>query len=213
MKIFAYEQGSNTLVALMEDPILVSASNSFKAILERKFSVYEESGMEGLCKWTKNNWFVGIDEATTCVCLVIHHKQNRMTSVAHMDSPNIVDMGLSQVSYRVIGHNLDAELDNLSVLGHNTRRDSKWNAYPIFNELQDVRMRLLGEFESPHPMRTPVGVAGCLRHMILKLINSELLHAAGTIVKLPTKYNFYYLHSKKAQGSLLSKIVKLEYSY
>ena len=22
--------------------------------------------------------FVGIDEATTCVCLVIHHKQNRM---------------------------------------------------------------------------------------------------------------------------------------
>ncbi|KAM4073086.1 hypothetical protein ACB094_11G190500 [Castanea mollissima] len=55
--------------------------------------------------------FVGTDEATTCVCLVIHHKQNRMTSVAHMDSPNIVDMGLSQMSSRVIGHNLDAELD------------------------------------------------------------------------------------------------------
>ncbi|KAF3968305.1 hypothetical protein CMV_007776 [Castanea mollissima] len=61
--------GSNTLVALMEDPILVSASNSFKAIPKRK------------------------------------------TSVAHMDSPNIVDMGLSQMSSRVIGHNLDAELD------------------------------------------------------------------------------------------------------
>ena len=47
MKNSAYEQGSNTLVALMEDPILASASNSFKAIPERKFSVYEEFGMEG----------------------------------------------------------------------------------------------------------------------------------------------------------------------
>ena len=56
MKNSAYEQGSNTLVALMEDPILASASNSFKAIPERKFLVYEESGMEGLSKWTKNNW-------------------------------------------------------------------------------------------------------------------------------------------------------------
>ena len=56
-------------------------------------------------------------------------------------------------------------------------------------------------------MRTPVGVASCLRHMILKLINSELLHAAGTIVKLPTNYRFCHLHSKKAQDSFLSKAV------
>ncbi|KAK4591709.1 hypothetical protein RGQ29_016231 [Quercus rubra] len=164
MKNSAYEQGSNTLVALMEDPILVSALNSFKAIPERKFFLF--------CPPSYDK-FVGTDEATTCVCLVIHHKQIRMTSVAHMDSPNIVDMGLSQMSSCVIGHNLDAELDvhlvggfedvspnlsvlnflcniltlaldhkarhenfhvqNLSVLGHNTRRDSKGNAYPIFN--------------------------------------------------------------------------------
>ena len=56
-------------------------------------------------------------------------------------------------------------------------------------------------------MRTPVGVASCLRRMILKLINSELLHAAGTIVKLPTNYSFCHLHSKKAQDSFLSKAV------
>ena len=56
-------------------------------------------------------------------------------------------------------------------------------------------------------MRTPVGVASCLRHMILKLINSELLHAAGTIAKLPTNYSFCHLHSKKAQDSFLSKAV------
>ena len=35
---------------------LVSASNSFKAIPERKFLVYEESSVEGSSKWTKNNW-------------------------------------------------------------------------------------------------------------------------------------------------------------
>ncbi|KAL4601291.1 hypothetical protein ACB092_11G261500 [Castanea dentata] len=175
MKNSAYEQGSNILVALMEDPILVSASNSFKAIPKRKIIGFMCSNLnlqllsigpafvddcvpkkkplryshlefqiEG-CK------FVGTDEATTYVCLVIHHKQNRMTSVANMDSPNIVDMGLSQTSSCVIGHYLDAELDvhlvggfedvspnhfhvqNLSVLGHYTRRDSKGNAYPIFN--------------------------------------------------------------------------------
>ena len=36
-------------------------------------------------------------------------------SVVHMDSQNIVDMGLSQMSSPVIGHNLDAELDVLSI--------------------------------------------------------------------------------------------------
>ena len=43
--------------------------------------------------------------------------------------------------------------------------------------------------------------------LILKLINLELLHAASTIVKLSTNYNFYYLHSKIAHDSLLSKAI------
>nr|POE81589.1 protein transport protein sec31 like b [Quercus suber] len=47
--------------------------------------------------------------------IVLALATGQKTSVAHMDSPNIVDMGLSQVSYRVIGHNLDAELDVLSI--------------------------------------------------------------------------------------------------
>ncbi|XP_050284316.1 protein N-terminal asparagine amidohydrolase isoform X10 [Quercus robur] len=201
---FSSSSQGNTLVALMEDPILVSAANSFKAIPERKFSVYEESGMDRL---TKNKWvylfqreygtvdpafvdFVGTDEATTCVGIVIRNKKNGMTSVSHMDSPNIVDMGLSQMLLHVVDHNMDAELDVLSVhlvggfedvspnyvysstrsesqeqldghsfplcakivealftrpenfhvqtlfvLGHNTRRDSEGNAYPIFHGL------------------------------------------------------------------------------
>ena len=32
-----------------------------------------------------------------------------------MDSPNIVDMGLSQMLLHVVDHNMDAELDVLSV--------------------------------------------------------------------------------------------------
>ena len=43
MKNSAYEQGSNTLVVLMEDPILVSALNSLKAIPERKFFLVSAS--------------------------------------------------------------------------------------------------------------------------------------------------------------------------
>ena len=73
MKNSAYEQGSDTLVALMEDPILVSAANSFKAIPEGKFSVYEESGMDRL---TKNKWvylfqreYGTVDPAFVDVCV------------------------------------------------------------------------------------------------------------------------------------------------
>ncbi|XP_062178160.1 protein N-terminal asparagine amidohydrolase [Alnus glutinosa] len=194
-------EGRNALVALMEHSTLVSVSNSLKAIPERKFSVNEESSLE---RSQKSKWvyvfqreyatvdpalvdFVGTDEATTCVGLVIRNKQNGMTSVAHMDSPNIVDMGLSQMLSLVVDQNLDACLEvhlvggfedvspnyansrtrsksgaklegysyplcakivesmcirqekfhvrTFFVLGHNTRRDSEGNAYPIFNGL------------------------------------------------------------------------------
>ena len=71
-KTCAYEQG-NTLVALMEDPILVSAANSFKAIPERKFPVYEESGVDRLMK---NKWvylfqreYGTVDPAFVDVCV------------------------------------------------------------------------------------------------------------------------------------------------
>ena len=57
----------------MEDPILVSASNSFKAIPERKFSINEESGME---RSTKNKWvyvfqreYATVDTAFVDVCV------------------------------------------------------------------------------------------------------------------------------------------------
>ncbi|KAF3673966.1 hypothetical protein FXO37_06674 [Capsicum annuum] len=125
---------------------------------------------------------VGTDEATTCVGLVMRNQKSGMTSVAHLDSPDVVDIGLSQMLAFVINQSSDAMLDvhliggfddaspehvngitkshgklegysfplcekivdslaksnmkfqihTLHVLGHNTRRDSEGNAYPIF---------------------------------------------------------------------------------
>ena len=48
--MYANGQGKDILLALLENPILVSASNSFKANPERKFSVSEESTLER-SKW------------------------------------------------------------------------------------------------------------------------------------------------------------------
>ncbi|KAL5549694.1 hypothetical protein UlMin_004925 [Ulmus minor] len=116
---------SDKLVALMEHPMLVAASNSFKAIPERKFSVPEDSdpGRMPTSKWVylfQREYatvdpnlvdFVGTDEATTCVGLAIRNRQSGMTSVAHMDSPDIVDKGLSQMISLVVDNSLDADLD------------------------------------------------------------------------------------------------------
>ncbi|KAA8520295.1 hypothetical protein F0562_014551 [Nyssa sinensis] len=118
-------QGSESLVALMEHPFLVSASSSFKDIPERKFSVSEESGSErstqSRCVYIFQREYatvdptrvdlVGTDEATTCVGLVIRNRRSGMTSVAHMDSPNVVDIGLTQMLSLVVDHNFNAELD------------------------------------------------------------------------------------------------------
>ncbi|POO00103.1 Protein N-terminal asparagine amidohydrolase [Trema orientale] len=110
----AYEQGSATLRALMKDPALVSASNSFKDRPMRKFKIPvipEESGpgTSAKTKWVylfQREYatvdpalvdFVGTDEATTCVGVAITNRRNRLTSVAHMDSPDIVNMGLNQM--------------------------------------------------------------------------------------------------------------------
>ncbi|KAJ7949097.1 Protein N-terminal asparagine amidohydrolase [Quillaja saponaria] len=117
-------QGTDMLVSLLEHPFLVSASSSLKAIPERKFSVSEESGPQrsALSKWVylfqqeyatvdpASVDFVGTDEATTCVGLVIRNPKNGMTSVGHMDSPNIVDLGLSQMLSLVV-HDSDTKLD------------------------------------------------------------------------------------------------------
>ncbi|MQL80179.1 hypothetical protein Taro_012638 [Colocasia esculenta] len=39
----------------------------------------------------------GTDEATTCVGIVIRNQDSGMTSIAHLDSPKVVDSGLTQM--------------------------------------------------------------------------------------------------------------------
>ncbi|KAL5098488.1 hypothetical protein RYX36_002815 [Vicia faba] len=189
-------QGLDILLSLLESPILVSSSTSFKETLERKFSLSEGSTPDTskLVYLFQKEYatvdpafvhFVGTDEATTCVGVVIRNPKNGMTSVSHMDSPNIVEMGISQMLTLLVGDSLetefdvhliggfeevspqhangiivsesDADLDGHSlplcskivhtlwsreekfhirttcVLGHNTKRDSDGNTYPIFN--------------------------------------------------------------------------------
>lgn len=46
LAFYGYEQGKDILLALLENPILVSASSSFMAKPEKKFSVSEESSPE-----------------------------------------------------------------------------------------------------------------------------------------------------------------------
>ncbi|KAL5827502.1 hypothetical protein ACOSQ3_019343 [Xanthoceras sorbifolium] len=183
---------SDTLFGLIEHPILVSASRSFKCMQERKVSAFDDSASKYVYIFQREYatvdpaivHYVGTDEATTCVGLVIRNRRNGMTSVAHMDSPTIVDIGLTQMLSLVVDHGFDAELDvhliggfddvtlnhangstisqshakldgysfplcakilntlqrrqekfhiqTLFVLGHNTKRDSQGNAYPIF---------------------------------------------------------------------------------
>ncbi|XP_059649054.1 protein N-terminal asparagine amidohydrolase isoform X2 [Cornus florida] len=54
---------------------------------------------------------VGTDEATTCVGLVLRNRKSGMTSVSHMDFPNVVDIGLTQMLSLVVDHDADTELD------------------------------------------------------------------------------------------------------
>ncbi|XP_004488479.1 protein N-terminal asparagine amidohydrolase isoform X2 [Cicer arietinum] len=117
-----HDLGVDILLALLENPILVSASNSLKATPVRKFSVPDDSSPES-SKWIylfQREYatvdpafvdFVGTDEATTCVGVAIRNLENGMISVAHMDSPKIVEMGLSQMLSLLVDDSLETEFD------------------------------------------------------------------------------------------------------
>ncbi|KAI5679600.1 hypothetical protein M9H77_00827 [Catharanthus roseus] len=118
-------EGGQILNALLEHPVLVSASCSFNLIPERKFSASEDSGSEGLmeCRWVyifQREYatvdparvdLVGTDEATTCVGLVIRDRKSGLTSVAHLDSPDVVEGGLIQMLSLFVDLSPDCLLD------------------------------------------------------------------------------------------------------
>ncbi|KZV54038.1 protein N-terminal asparagine amidohydrolase-like [Dorcoceras hygrometricum] len=173
-------QGMDTLIALMNHPALVSASNTFTSLPERKISVggSYSSGVSRSCKWVYlfqrefatvepalvdvgflslflASQLVGTDEATTCVGVVIRNKKGGMISVAHMDFPEVVDIGLCQMLSLLSDHGSDSLLDvhlvggfddfssqvwsekfeirTLHVLAHDTRWDPGGIAYPLFH--------------------------------------------------------------------------------
>ncbi|KAL3537294.1 hypothetical protein ACH5RR_000660 [Cinchona calisaya] len=118
-------QGAKILIDLMKHPILASASCVFKSIPERKISASEDSGSERVteCKWVyifQREYatvdpnlvdLVGTDEATTCVGLVIRNHKSGMTSVGHLDSPDVVEIGLTQMLSLVADQNSDEMLE------------------------------------------------------------------------------------------------------
>ncbi|KAE8673557.1 N-terminal asparagine amidohydrolase family protein, putative isoform 2 [Hibiscus syriacus] len=180
---------SDLLAALLEHPILVSATRSFKSIEERKVSgksmdsklptsssnpkyVYlfqreyatvDPSLVHVASEDLKDYWqylslnFISFDllnvmcavEYHIChnfVGVAIRNRKNGMTSVAHTDSPKVVDIGFSQMLKLVVDHDLDADLDVHLVGGFEDvppdhsrdRSKSKGkrvdeNAYPVFN--------------------------------------------------------------------------------
>ncbi|CAH2058022.1 unnamed protein product, partial [Thlaspi arvense] len=124
-------QESNLLLDVMSHPVIISASESFKNLEERSVSFGERDTESS----TKDRYvyifqrefavvnpalvdFVGTDEATTCVGLVIRNRRSGMTSIAHMDSPKIVDLGISQILSLVFEDEEDAELDVHMVGGY-----------------------------------------------------------------------------------------------
>ncbi|KAL9334257.1 hypothetical protein Peur_074396 [Populus x canadensis] len=114
-------QERGALVTLLEHPKLVSASNSFEAMQEVKLSASKEYALQGRWVYVFQREFatvdpalidfIGTDEATTCVGLVIRNQRNGMTSVAHMDSTKVVDIGLTQMLSLVVDKNFDDDLD------------------------------------------------------------------------------------------------------
>lgn len=117
-------QDDDVLAFLMKHPTLVSVSHSFRAIPERKFSASEESNTEessGKAVYVFQREYatvdpahvdlVGTDEATTCLGLVIRNRRNRITSVAHMDSLDVVDVGFTQMLSLAVKHDIDDIFD------------------------------------------------------------------------------------------------------
>ncbi|XP_047321949.1 protein N-terminal asparagine amidohydrolase [Impatiens glandulifera] len=118
-------QGGDTVLALLENPILASASASFNGISVHNYSVSQETESrtpsQQKCVYVFQREyatvdpalvdFVGTDEATTCVALVIRNRRSGMTSVAHMDSPKVVDIGLKQMLTLLVDKDSHDELD------------------------------------------------------------------------------------------------------
>ncbi|CAA0808883.1 protein N-terminal asparagine amidohydrolase family protein [Striga hermonthica] len=165
-------QGTDILMALMEHPVLVSASNAFESMTEKKLSFSDSRNSRWVYLFQREFATVdpklvdlaGTDEATTCVCVAIRNRKSGMISVAHMDFPEIVDMGLSQMLLSVA----DQDCDNL------------------------LEVHLMGGFDDslslkPYPaMKTKTKMEGYSRPLCVKIIE--------TLRKRSEKFQIQILH-------------------
>ncbi|CAN6440491.1 unnamed protein product [Victoria cruziana] len=136
------------LVALLEHPVLISASNSFKELPELKISdaqgnsSYKQKHVyvfqrEYATVCPGHVDFIGTDEATTCVGLVIRNQKNGITSVAHLDSPRVVALGLNSMLSSVnTNSSTDAELDVHLIGGY---EDSSFQDVDVSGESKRCR--------------------------------------------------------------------------
>ncbi|CAA7050589.1 unnamed protein product [Microthlaspi erraticum] len=124
-------QGSSLLLDVMSHPEIILASDSFKNLEERNISFVErdsESSQKDRYVYIFQREyavvnpafvdFVGTDESTTCVGLVIRNRRSGFTSIAHMDSPKVVDLGINQMLSLLLEDDVDAELDVHMVGGY-----------------------------------------------------------------------------------------------
>ncbi|KAK1413356.1 hypothetical protein QVD17_35128 [Tagetes erecta] len=136
-----FPSGHDMVASLLEHPDLVSASRSFCAIPERKISVTEES-VQAKCVYIFQREYAtvdpalveiaGTDEATTCVGMVIRNGRTGMTCVAHLDCPNVVDIGLFQMMSLVADFHDDDSILEVHIVGafeDSTLQGNRVNGY------------------------------------------------------------------------------------
>lgn len=113
-------EGTDILSSLLRHPVLTASSNRLKCTPEMKVSVSEESPPAKYLYVFQREYatvdpslveFVGTDEATTCVGVVIRNQKTKRTSISHMDFVKVVDMGLTEMLSLVVDGDANAILD------------------------------------------------------------------------------------------------------
>uniref|UniRef100_A0A804PVJ7 Protein N-terminal asparagine amidohydrolase n=1 Tax=Zea mays TaxID=4577 RepID=A0A804PVJ7_MAIZE len=99
------DSGRELVAALLESPGIRHAVDRLKVAPERRISAGQEGAPKHVYVFQREYAtvdparveLVGTDEATTCIGVVIRNNKTGMTSVSHMDFPEIVEGGIKQM--------------------------------------------------------------------------------------------------------------------
>ncbi|XP_057958945.1 protein N-terminal asparagine amidohydrolase isoform X4 [Malania oleifera] len=137
-------QGSDIVDALMKNLTLVTTSCSFRAIPVKKFSSLEESGSESSMQtryvYVFQREYATVDPALVDVHLIggfedasPNHENNGTIAGSHTKLDGYSFPLCTKIVETLERSQLKFHIQTLFVLRHNTRRDSKGNACPIFS--------------------------------------------------------------------------------